>query len=488
MDFLDPKKKRAHEIRLYIGYVLVGIALAFATMILMFAAYGYGVDRTTRSVIQNGLIVVDAHPEKATILVNGTNKGTTNARLILPAGQYSVQLTREGYEPWKRDVSLEGSTIEQLAYPFLYPKTLQTRSLQTYEGVPSMATESPDRRWLIVAQPKTPGSFQVVDLSNKEHPATAISLPPDAMTPATGMQTFEAVEWSTDNEHLLIKRVFSGGVEFIMLDRANPANSVNLNKIFAGQAITEISLRNKKADEFYILDKVTGQLSQADSQTRVVTAMRSNVLAYKAYQDTTLLYVVAGIDTAQPQVVIRQKDQEYNLRSLAKSEVYLLDLARFDDHFYVAVGSKTDGRAFVYQDPLDNLTNKPARQAEPLRVLIAKDAEFVSFSAIARFIAVQGGSNFAVYDAETGRQFRYDTKLPLAAGQKATWMDGHRLLLNSGGAVHAFDFDGINMRKLTATSPAYTAFFDRDYDALFTLAPNNDATKMTLSRTELKIP
>ncbi len=487
MDFLDPKKKRSHEIRLYIGYALVGIALAFATMILMFAAYGYGVDRDTGSVIQNGLIVVDAHPESASILVNGTNKGTTNNRLVLPAGKYSVELTRKGYKAWKHDVTLEGSTIEQLAYPFLYPENPVTRTLQTYDGVPAMASETPDRHWLVVANPITPGAFQVVDLSTTKHPATSISLPADAMTPSTGDQKFEAIEWSTDNEHLLLKRTFSGGVEFIVLDRVNPANSLNLNKIFSGQAIAQVSLRDKKADQFYLLNAGDGMLSQADSKSRVVTPIKPGVLSYKSYQDNTLLYVTQPAGSAEATVSLRQKDQDYVLRTLPKSEAYMLDMAQFNSNFYVVAGAKADGRAYVYKNPFSDLTRKPARVPEPFRVLVTPGGEYLSFSAIARFIALQGGSGFAVYDAETGRQYRFDTKLELPQGQKATWMDGHRLLLNSNNAVQVFDFDGTNLHQLANSNPLYKPFFDRDYDALFTLSAGSDKAKTVLNRTNLKI-
>src|SRR5437868_1052460 len=102
MDFLDPKKKRAHIIRLYVGYFLMAIALGIGTLILMFELFGYDVNHKTGGVIQNGLVFVDAHPESAQIIVNGKPEGQTDARLTLPAGQYSFELKRDGYRNWKR--------------------------------------------------------------------------------------------------------------------------------------------------------------------------------------------------------------------------------------------------------------------------------------------------------------------------------------------------------------------------------------------------
>lgn len=488
MDFLDPKKKRAHNIRLYIGYSLMAVALAIATLILVFAAYGYDIDRQTGGIIQNGLVIVDAHPESATILVNGVNQGTTDTRLVLPADKYTIELTRNGYIPWKHDINLEGSSIEQLVYPFLYPEKLVTKNLQTYNGVPSMASESPDRKWLVVSLPDTPGSFQVVDLVNDQHPVTAVSLPADTLTIPPGAQSFEAIEWSTDNNHLLLKHSFEGGVEFIMLNRANPAESINLNKIFAAQPFTAISLRDKKPDQFYLHNAADANLYAADSKARTVTPLLSKVLAYKSYENDTLLYITNPTDAPDAEVHVFRKGRDHLLRTVPKSATYLLDMAQFNGRFYLVSGSASDNHTYVYKDPFDDLNRNPSRTPQPFRVLITPNAEFVSFSTIARFIAVQGGSTFAVYDAETGRQFRYDTELALAPHQKATWMDGHRLLLNSQNSVQVFDFDGTNMHKLSSSHPAFIPFFERDYTALFTLTPTpNESNKTTLTRTELKV-
>src|SRR6476619_6690047 len=118
MDFLDPKKKRANRIRLYIGYALMAIALGIGTLILVFEANGYDLDPKTGSVIQNGLVFVDAHPIAATVNVDGQEKGQTDARLILTAGDHNIELKRDGYRTWQKQIDLEGSVIRRFAYPF----------------------------------------------------------------------------------------------------------------------------------------------------------------------------------------------------------------------------------------------------------------------------------------------------------------------------------------------------------------------------------
>src|SRR3990167_10141226 len=102
MDFLDPVKKRAQNRRLTIGYILVAIALALGSLVILFRTYGYDLDRKTGRVIQNGLIYLSAAPDQATVYLNGKNEGKTDARLTKPAGRYKIKLHSEGYKPWQK--------------------------------------------------------------------------------------------------------------------------------------------------------------------------------------------------------------------------------------------------------------------------------------------------------------------------------------------------------------------------------------------------
>ena len=95
MDFLDPRKRRAHNIRLMIGYGLVAIAIGLTSVILVYGAYGYGINTKTGELIQNGLLFVDSKPADAGIYLNGQqNQSPTGARLTLPAGSYELTVKK----------------------------------------------------------------------------------------------------------------------------------------------------------------------------------------------------------------------------------------------------------------------------------------------------------------------------------------------------------------------------------------------------------
>lgn len=476
MDFLDPKKKRAHRIRLFIGYGLMFIALGIATTILVFEAYGFDLDRKTGTVIQNGLVFIDAHPEPAQITLNGEDKGQTDARLVIPDGEYTVDLKREGYRQWSRSFKLEGSSIERLVYPFLFPEKLDISDVQLYSETPAFSTHSPDRKWVLVQRPGSLNILEVMDLSKDVVDATAITLPDTLFTNfGVGNHNLELVEWSTNNRHVLLKHTYDGGFEFIMVDREAPATSLNVNKTLNVNP-SSISLRDKKFDQLYLHTTAGGILQLGSLKDRTVAPLLTDVMTYKSYSTEEILYVTAkDAPDGKVLVKIRAEDKIYTLRELPAGDAnYMVDISKFDGSWYMLAGSSADKRAYVYKDPF-NVLNRTVGNRTPVPETVLKtDApgQYVSFSTNVRFMALQSGSQFAVYDAEMERLYRYDTKLKLSGDKKARWMDGHRLSAISEGKLVVFDYDGINLQRLVDVSGNHLPYFDRDYDRLFTISPS----------------
>ncbi len=473
MDFLDPKKKRSHRRRLYIGYVLMTIALVLGMWFLWNISSGNYYDPKTKTVIQNGMLFLDSHPESAQIVINGQDKGRTDNRLLLPAGPYNVELKRDGYRTWKHDVSLEGGAIERFIYPFMFPEKLESSDSQLFSTQPSLATQSPDRRWLIVQQPETFNNFSVTDLNSKNIEFKPIVLPPTVLTQTGTKHVVSALEWSTDNRHVLLKHVFDTGYEFIILDRESAAASVNLNQQF-GRVISDVKLRDKKYDRYYFHNSASGDLVSGVLESKSVTQVAGKVISYQPHGSNLLMYVTNEKAPAGKVLVkIMDGDKTYTLHQLDQSPKYLLDLAQFDGKWYVAAGASVEQKVSIYIDPFDELKKENASQL-PASVLLRLNApvQYMAFSANTRLLEIQSGSSFAVYDAENKRQFRYDTKLNLPLEYQATWMDGHRLTAISDGKLRVFDFDGTNMQTLMNSTPAFTPFFDRDYRKLYTVSPS----------------
>ncbi len=488
MDFLDPDKKRKHQRRLYIGYTLIGIAIFMTSAILVLQSYGFDFNRKTGEVIQNGLIFADAAPEAAKIYLNGKDVGTTDKRLTVPAGPYKIELKRDGYRTWTRSFNLEGSTIERLVYPFLFPTKITPKDQKTYASAPAFSTQSLDRKWLLVLQPGSMTNFDVFDSGDPTVAVKTISLPSSVLTPTTLNQGYELVEWSSDNRHVILKHIYGNAYEYIVLDRDTPQSSINVNKLLNVNPTT-VTMRDKKFDKLYLYDGTTKKLSFVDTKEKNIQPVLSNVLSYKAYAEKVILYAASDEkDPTKAMVKIKDGDKQFLIRSGLSSDTYLLDYAKFDDHFYAAVGVNSQGKVYIYKDPANDPSTDPKASPSLFTTLIIQDPKFISFSANARFIMAQSGKKFALYDAETVRRTYYESSLNIPVEYKALWMDGHRIVVNNDNKVVVFDYDGINRQTLVPIIPGSRAYFDREYNRLYTLAPTtNDASKTSLTRSNLKI-
>ncbi len=472
MDFLDPNKKRAHTIRLFIGYILVAIAIAFGSLVLLFQSYGYDLDRRTGQVIQNGLVFVSAKPDSASIYLNGTlNKSKTDTKLTIPAGQYALELRRPGYRTWKRSFNLEGGSIERLSYGILFPEKLVTTDVQLYASAPSFAAQSLDKRWLYVLQPGSFTTFDLFDLTNADKLPIVTTLPAGVLS-AGSNQKFTALEWSEDNKHLLLLHEYDGASEYVVIDRETPAASINVNKTL-GLNPTRLSLRDKRYDQWYVHDAATGTLQTYDYKTKTLQPLLQKVLAYDTHDEDKVLYASNEATTGEITIKLLYGENTTVLRSYSPGNDILLNFAQYDSNWYAVVSTKQDNRVYIYRNP-QNTTNSASLGAQlvPASILKLEQPTIISFSDNNQFIAAQSGTKFAVYDAEADRRYYYELLSAAVPGEQAVWIDGFHLSLGVNNQTQVFDFDGGNQQTLTANQAGFSPYFDPNMTTLYNLAPS----------------
>lgn len=489
MDFLDPAKKRSHRTRLFIGYGLMTVLIGLGAAILLFQTYGYDYDRRTGTVFQNGLIFASSHPVSAEVFINDVpHKDRTDTRFSVPEGKYKITLKADGYRSWSRQLNLEGGSVERLTYPLLFPESIKSEEAQLLSVQPEFVSQSPDRRWLLV---KTPSNMQVLDkfdTKDSQLGSVPVNLPVSLMSNFNGPRKLEAVEWSTNNRHILVRHSSGINQEFLMIDTEAPDQSTNLNKLFKLDQNVQVVLRDKSPSKLYFYNLSSKLLQSADASSLAVTNVAENVLAFKGHGEDLLIFAVATTDPAvTTKVIVRDQGKNYTLRESSAAGKWFLDVARFENSWYFAVGNSVEPKQYVYKDPVNILRKATLLKPVPSAVLKVDRLGEISFSHNARFVLARGGQNFAVFDAEVNRQYKYEIKEPFSASPVA-WMDGHRLATVSGSQVMVFDFDGINQQKLASSLDSYSPYFSQDYDFLYTIG--NSVTvpgKISLYRHDLKL-
>lgn len=475
MDYLDPKKQSRSQIVLFVGYGCIAIAIAIATLVLVYQAYGFGLNKKG-NVIQNGLTYFSSQPSSATITVNGIDsKSKTNTRMVLLENTYNVALSREGYRDWRHTIQVEGGSVHHFDYPMLFPKTLTTRKISNYTAAPGLISQSLDRRWLVVEQPGSLTSFDVYDLKNitknSTKPPTVISLPETILTkPTAGQESWRFAEWADDNVHLLLEHVYDNKTEYILVNRENPDQSVNLSTTITG-TFTKLTLNNRKFDRYYIHGSTGGALQTATLQLPTPVAYLPQVLTYKSYSDDTMLYA-ANDPASSDKVVIKLRigDRTFSLRTLPAGSTYLLDLTKYDNELYVVLGASSQNKLFIYKDPVGQLLNEDRHSLAPAQVLHVISPNYVSFSSSAQYIVAENGTQFGVYDNENDKGYNYTASQAVdAPAAHATWMDGNRLAYVSNGKLIVFDYDYTNQQRLTNASSDYLSAYAPDYKFVYNL-------------------
>ena len=488
MDFLDPKKQRQNTIVLYAGYLLIGIAIIISTIVLLYQANGYEVDNKGK-LVQNGLVFFSSQPNPATIYLNDKKQSQqTNSRVSIPAGQYSVRLARAGYHDWQHTLSVQGGDVQHFDYPFLVPKTLAPKAYGTaYASVPALVSQSRDKRWLMVQPNSAEASFDIYDLKNPTDPAVNVTIPAEIVATSNGAATWKVVAWADDNQHVLLSRNDASGTAYIMLNRAEVAQSKNLTTLFNLSSGSVLTLNNNKFDQYYLHVPATGELSAVSLSTPTPAVVIKNVQAFKTYDNSTVLYATTtGAPAGKVAINMFSGGQTFFLRYLSAGSTYLLDMAGYGGTPYVVLGSAADNSVYIYKNPEKQLRGG-SKNAVAMRAIRLTNPQYLAFSPTAQYILVQSGQSVAVYDIFQQRLSNYKESAPVDAPQThATWMDGHRLVFVSGGTLLLHDFDQTNLQTLMAAAPDFAPAFSPDYHYVYTLAPATGG--MQLLQTPLLTP
>lgn len=492
MDFLDPKKKRNNLIKLYIGYGLMAILIGIGAVVLLYAAFGYGVNKEGE-VYQNSTVFLASEPDGANATVKNITTGdirtvNTNDRLIIPQGEYSIDIKKSGYRPWVKTVELRGGHISRLDYVFLFPKKLVSSDIVTYTAKPGLLTTSPDRNKQLVQRPNSFTKFDLFDNNNLENPPKLIELSSNLFSGLDDSGKLTLVEWSNNNRHILIKYNSRSGNKFVLVDTKDPASSININTKYA-KNFTDVRLRDKSPENFYLLT-LDGTLFTGTLENTPLQKVLDNVGEYQPYKNDLILFVNTKNQSKTNTVRVQlwdAKNSPVTIKELPKSSTYLIDLAEYEgDLFAVAGGSSGKDETYIFRNPISSSKKKddPAYFTRTLRL---NNVEQLSFSQYKRFICVQSNSNFDIYDAEEDKQYKVTLDKKYTNVDSHQWMDEHRLIVKSNGNVIEFEYDGTNVNQLFKSTGRGLISFNQDYATMNGLVFDKTKSSYKIRSFDLKV-
>lgn len=484
-------------IMLFVGYGLIAIAVAIAALIVLYWSYGYSLT-SKGEVQQKGIVFVGSNPTGAAMTLNGQKlAATTNERLQLESGDYSLMLSRSGYRSWKHDISVQGGDVQRYEYARLIPEKLTATPIQTFDAAPQFASQSPSRRWLLMKDASTPNTFTLYDTKNPAKPTMqSVALPAELFTAAEGTQTWKLVEWPSNDQFALLEHTYVvddvAQREYILFNRNAATESRNLTKELSLNQDEDVSLYDKQYDAYYLYNKQSKILRAVSIDGKALIDQVDHVVAYKTYGTDTLLYVTDLPETgksvsATVNVVLRQGSERMILRRFpSDSPQFLLDIAQYKNDWFVVVAATNGDGTYIFRDPFDQQLQGNALP-KPWRFMSAANPAYIAFSSNAQFIITANKLTGTVYDLDRVAARRL--LLPGALDEPQTnvrWVDSHRLGYVTNGTLMIADFDSQNPETVQKMSPKYVPFFSTDYQYVFSLQ-TTDSAAVRLESTPLTV-
>lgn len=460
MDFLDPRHRKAHKQRLFIGYALVAIAIGLMTLLLSFVVRGYDIDKSNGQIIHNGTMYVSSEPNKATLYINGEEQGSkTNARLVLPENGYTLQLKKDGYREWKRTIWLGGSVIRRILYPRLILNDLPSTTVQNLSYKPFNTSQSPSKRWIITQSTSDIKTLQLFDTESLAEVPRSITNLDSLFSESTDGAVIGSSQWSEDEKHILLLVVYqSGKKDYLLLSLNDVSKNVNLSTALGVSSAT-MTLKNKKANRVYVHDLLSNQLYDVDisNKNRGDTTI-DNVLQFSTDDNNGILYVQPDLQTTDNvKVMYFDGSRSMFIHEIAKDSLYFLSISSFSNNTYIAFGTVSDGVVSVYRNPkLANGDGKETVVYDVVTILRNEGATEIGTSPNSQFLSLFSGSKTVVFDVA------YEEVFNLKYGNSATssiqWIDGFRLMhkTNSGATIAILDFDGSNYYTLDTKMTDYS--------------------------------
>ncbi|MCE7936962.1 PEGA domain-containing protein [Candidatus Saccharibacteria bacterium CPR2] len=482
--FIDFQSERVRSTIRLLLYALGGALAAIATIFIVFAAKGYDIDRNTGTLIQNGLILVDAGPKPAQIFINDkAENDTTPGKLALPAGEYKLELKRDGYRSWSKNVELKGEEVMWVYYPKLFPEQILAATQFTYPKV-NDASQSLDKFWLLVRNSSDKPIYDQIEVDKIERPIKNVVLPEEVFTKKDGkLGDLKIIEWAQDNKVILLNHKNGDINEFIVFDRTKPETSRNISREF-GLPLDNIQFLGGSNNQLYALVDKSLRLIDLDKKT-ISSSLMEHVLYYRVYGDKAVLLIHELKDSGTIRASILKDGKTMEIRDVAPNEKYFMRMEKYDGDEYLAITDSPTNMTYIYKNPFDT---KEGEKPKPFRTISSEKPQMASFSNNSQFVSLQNGSKFTVYDIEYDKTYQFAVDRPLAENVLAEWMDGHRLMLqDQSNKLLIFEFDGANLVEIVPIDPRFDVFFDHDFENIYTVAPPASATETIIQRVNLVV-
>ncbi|MEK7177732.1 MAG: PEGA domain-containing protein [Patescibacteria group bacterium] len=335
--------------KIFLKLIFFVIFITVLAIVIIYAR-GYRFDIEKKSLKSTGIISATSNPKAAKIYVNGELKGVTDTNLTLPPDNYWVEIKKEGYTSWSKNINLKGELVINID-PVLFPINPSLSPLTNLGIIKAVPTEDGDKIVLFAS-----GSAYLFDAGKKTLPffpplnkIVDLSLLPNIIDDIKNIQ----VAFSPDQKQAIFSPSDDSSLErsyFLTLDE----NNLNpLDVTLSKEALIEAWQNEKNKNNIKILETFPKDFDKIASSSFEIISFSPNEtkLLYKAKSSVELPLMINP-----PLISTNQTPEE---RSIIKNRIYVYD--RKEDKNFLIINDQlsainnqikwySDSRHFVVEE------------------------------------------------------------------------------------------------------------------------------------------
>jgi dipeptidyl aminopeptidase/acylaminoacyl peptidase len=311
--------------------ILVFIILGTGIVIILGKGYGITFNQGKLEIAGTGLLAANSNPDGAQVWLNGHLTTATNNIINLEPKKYSVEIVKEGFYPWKKDIVIQKEVVSK-ADAWLISKRPNLESI-TALGVTNPVVDPSNTKvaFTVASQSasKKNGIYvfsmnsSILTLQSGITQIADDSTTPDALSTATLM-------WSPDGQNIIAT---------IPATEIKPATTYLLSATGFNNAPKDVTETLSSVTDQWNTDKEQKQLAQINAhKTLLSNTIKQDFTILSWSPDETKIMYVASVSATIPEIIhppLIGRDSTPEQRSIQKGNIYVYDITE-DTNYFIA--------------------------------------------------------------------------------------------------------------------------------------------------------
>lgn len=468
-------------------YSFMTVSVVGLVAVLVFVMLGYQFNSDDGKIEQGGLVQFDSQPSGALVTIDGSPFGTrTASKTTMSAGPHVINMSRAGYNDWKKNVTVVPGSVLWLNYARLVPSDISPANVADFAVVTSAVASEDDKKMAIMQDAATP-VFTIADLTRDDARQSTIALPDGSFTPPQEgkAQHFTIETWDPDSRYLLVRHTYDDSqIEWIVVDTDDVAATKNVTKLLNIQA-SNIVFSNGDSTKLYV--QIDGDIRKVDlSAATLSRPLVSDVDSFSLYSDTMITFAtrLSATGTRTVGYYIDGTDGPRIVRTFTDNGDMPLKftVGRYFNETFEAIAYGDTVEVLIGDLPRDDKTPIALRSVAAMPV--AGGAQYLSDKTNGRFIVAQNGPIYAVYDLELNKASTTTFQGTSPVTKRLQWLDDYTVWNDRDGMLRLYEFDGANQHDIMSIVPGMTATLSPSGKYLYGITQSEDG-RYHLSRVQM---